>query len=88
MPESLLSILLDQNVPFAAAAWLRSQKPGWDVYHVWESGSRGRERRTSNIEHRTSNVDIGEHGSGLRERTSNIEHRTPNVGIGEHTPHG
>jgi predicted nuclease of predicted toxin-antitoxin system len=34
-------ILLDQNVPVAAAEWLRQQKPDWQVDHVNELGFAG-----------------------------------------------
>ena len=37
MPESL-AVLLDQNVPRAVAAWLRSRRPAWTVFHVSEVG--------------------------------------------------
>lgn len=37
-----LKILLDQNVPLEVAAWLRKQKPGWQVQHVSEVGLEGR----------------------------------------------
>lgn len=43
MPEPTLSILMDQNVPVAAADWLRSQRPGWTVRHVNELGFDGRD---------------------------------------------
>lgn len=38
MPEPALNILMDQNVPVAAAQWLRAQRPGWMVRHVNELG--------------------------------------------------
>jgi predicted nuclease of predicted toxin-antitoxin system len=38
MPEPVLKILMDQNVPVAAADWLRSQRPDWTVHHVSELG--------------------------------------------------
>lgn len=34
MPETGLHILLDQNVPYAVAVWLRTQRPSWLVRHV------------------------------------------------------
>ena len=40
--RSGLKILLDQNVPLEVAAWLRKQKPGWQVQHVLEVGLEGR----------------------------------------------
>jgi predicted nuclease of predicted toxin-antitoxin system len=42
MPESVLNILLDQNIPIAAADWLRNQRPKWHVQHVNEVGMQGR----------------------------------------------
>jgi predicted nuclease of predicted toxin-antitoxin system len=38
MPESALKILIDQNVPVAAADWLRSQRLEWTIHHVSELG--------------------------------------------------
>jgi predicted nuclease of predicted toxin-antitoxin system len=38
MPESVIKILMDQNVPVAAAVWLRSQRPDWTIHHVSELG--------------------------------------------------
>ena len=43
MPEPVLNILMDQNVPVAAADWLRSQRPGWSIRHVNELGFAGRD---------------------------------------------
>ena len=34
MPEEGLHVLLDQNVPYVIAAWLRLQRPSWIVRHV------------------------------------------------------
>jgi len=42
MPEKVVSILLDQNIPFAVAAWLRSQRPSWKIWHVKDLGFEGR----------------------------------------------
>jgi predicted nuclease of predicted toxin-antitoxin system len=42
MPETELHILLDQNVPYAVAVWLRTQRPSWLVRHVKELGFEGR----------------------------------------------
>ena len=41
MPEAGLHILLDQNVPYAVAAWLRLQRPLWLVQHVKDLGFEG-----------------------------------------------
>lgn len=41
MPESVLNVLLDQNIPVAAAEWLRHQRPKWHIQHVNETGLRG-----------------------------------------------
>ena len=43
MPEPALNILMDQNVPVAAADWLRVQRPWWIVRHVNELGFAGSE---------------------------------------------
>ena len=42
MPESVLNIVLDQNIPVAAADWLRHQRPRWHIKHVNEIGMQGR----------------------------------------------
>jgi predicted nuclease of predicted toxin-antitoxin system len=42
MPETELHILLDQNVPYAVALWLRTQRPSWLVRHVKDLGFEGR----------------------------------------------
>lgn len=34
MPEMVLHILLDQNIPYAVATWLHVQRPSWIVRHV------------------------------------------------------
>ena len=41
MPETELHILLDQNVPYAVAVWLRTQRPSWLVRHVKDLGFEG-----------------------------------------------
>lgn len=41
MPETELHILLDQNVPYAMAVWLRTQRPSWLVRHVKDLGFEG-----------------------------------------------
>lgn len=41
MPETGLHILLDQNVPYAVAAWLRMQRQSWSVRHVKDLGFEG-----------------------------------------------
>ena len=43
MPDPALNILMDQNMPVAVAAWLRSRRPGWTVRHVNELGFAGRD---------------------------------------------
>lgn len=35
---SRLRFLLDENIPLAVAAWLRSRRAGWAVFHVLEVG--------------------------------------------------
>jgi predicted nuclease of predicted toxin-antitoxin system len=42
MADAEPRILLDQNVPVAAADWLRRQRPSWQVDHVNELGFAGR----------------------------------------------
>ena len=42
MPEAPLVLLLDQNVPVAAASWLKEKRTDWQVFHVNESGFTGR----------------------------------------------
>jgi predicted nuclease of predicted toxin-antitoxin system len=42
MPESALSVLLDQNIPVAATAWLLARRPAWTVRHVNELGFAGK----------------------------------------------
>lgn len=41
MPETGLQILLDQNVPYAVAAWLRQRRPLWLIQHVKDLGFEG-----------------------------------------------
>jgi predicted nuclease of predicted toxin-antitoxin system len=33
-----ISVLLDQNIPFEIASWLRKQRPSWTVTHTREAG--------------------------------------------------
>ena len=42
MPETALHILLDQNIPFDVAVWLRAQRSSWLVRHVKALGFEGR----------------------------------------------
>jgi len=42
MPDRVLRILLDQNIPRPVAAWLRGECPGWTVEHVYELGFGGK----------------------------------------------
>jgi predicted nuclease of predicted toxin-antitoxin system len=42
MAEAELSVLLDQNVPVAAAEWLRRERPNWRVEHTNELGFAGK----------------------------------------------
>jgi predicted nuclease of predicted toxin-antitoxin system len=37
VPEAL-AVVLDQNVPRAVAAWLRTLRPSWQVHHAAEVG--------------------------------------------------
>lgn len=40
-----LAVLLDQNVPFAVAIWLRQQRPTWTVTHTKDVGLQGKTDR-------------------------------------------
>jgi len=42
MHDEALVFLLDQNVPFAIAAWLKQKHPDWEIYHVNELGFQGK----------------------------------------------
>ena len=42
MPEEILRILLDQNIPQALSGWLKDKLPGWEIQHVNELGFQGR----------------------------------------------
>jgi len=43
MPEQrVLNILLDQNVPYAVAVWLRGQRSSWTIRHVSDLAFEGR----------------------------------------------
>jgi predicted nuclease of predicted toxin-antitoxin system len=42
MSDPALRILLDQNVPVAVAAWLKTQRPEWDIHHVNDLGFEGK----------------------------------------------
>jgi len=42
MPDAVLCLLLDQNIPRAAGEWLRTQRPRWRVHHVNDLGFAGR----------------------------------------------
>ena len=42
MRETVMNLLLDQNVPVVAADWLREQQPEWVVSHVNELGFQGK----------------------------------------------
>ena len=41
MPDSVLNILFDQNIPVAVVDWLRRQRPKWHIKHVNEIGMQG-----------------------------------------------
>lgn len=45
MPEAL-TVLLDQNVPRAIAAWLRARRPQWMVFHASDVGLSGQHDET------------------------------------------
>ena len=42
MHDEALVFLLDQNVPFAIAAWLKQEHPDWIINHVNELGFQGK----------------------------------------------
>lgn len=42
MPDTVLSVLLDQNVPQECTGWLQDRRPGWTVRHVNTIGLMGR----------------------------------------------
>jgi predicted nuclease of predicted toxin-antitoxin system len=42
MPEPGVRVLLDQNVPQECAGWMRKFRPGWEVWHVNQTGLAGR----------------------------------------------
>lgn len=41
MPDTLI-VLLDQNVPRAVAAWLRTHRPHWTIHHTSDVALSGR----------------------------------------------
>ncbi|ULA63228.1 MAG: hypothetical protein LZF86_100228 [Nitrospira sp.] len=41
MPDAF-TVLLDQNIPRAVAAWLRIQRPKWTIYHTSDVSLSGR----------------------------------------------
>jgi predicted nuclease of predicted toxin-antitoxin system len=43
VPEEILRILLDQNIPQGLSAWLRDKLPDWEIQHVNELGFQGRD---------------------------------------------
>lgn len=45
MPDAAQTVLLDQNVPVAAAAWLQQRASEWRVVHVNQLGFEGRSDR-------------------------------------------
>ena len=42
MPEEILTILLDQNIPQAILKWLKEKLPNWEIRHVNELGFQGK----------------------------------------------
>lgn len=42
MPEEVLRVLLDQNIPQAISDWLKGKLSGWEIRHVNELGFQGR----------------------------------------------
>lgn len=42
VPDEVLKLLLDQNVPQALSGWLQRKLPDWEIQHVNELGFQGR----------------------------------------------
>ena len=42
MPEEILRILLDQNIPQTLSGWLKDKMPDWEIQHVNELGFQGK----------------------------------------------
>lgn len=42
MPDFMMNLLFDQNMPGAAAIWLRVQHPEWVIHHVNDLGFEGK----------------------------------------------
>ena len=42
MPDEILRILLDQNIPQTLSGWLMDKLPGWEIRHVNELGFQGK----------------------------------------------
>lgn len=42
VPDKVLRLLLDQNVPQALSTWLKDKLPEWEIWHVNELGFQGR----------------------------------------------
>jgi len=42
VPDEIIRILLDQNIPQAISGWLKDKLPGWEIHHVNELGFQGR----------------------------------------------
>jgi hypothetical protein len=42
VPEEILNILLDQNIPQAVSGWLKGKLPDCNITHVNEIGFQGR----------------------------------------------
>jgi len=64
-------ILLDQNIPLAAADWLRRQQPTWQVDHVNELGFAGKPDEFLYRwaqEHKSTIVTFDEHFADARFR--------------------
>jgi len=45
MPKAALRFLIDQNVPFVVAEWLRTLRPAWTIQHVKDLGFEGKPDR-------------------------------------------
>jgi predicted nuclease of predicted toxin-antitoxin system len=41
MPDSVIRVFFDQNIPFAVVTWMKKQCPGWFVEHAKTLGFEG-----------------------------------------------
>jgi predicted nuclease of predicted toxin-antitoxin system len=77
MADQGIAILLDQNVPVAAADWMRRQRPQWRINHVNELGFAGRSDEFLYRwaqEHRSVIVTYDEHFADARSHSLGQHH--------------